>query len=244
MKRILLLAVAAFAAISVFAQNYEHSVGVVAGGLNGLSYKYFISEDLAIQADLAVGLTSTSGSAMKAVKLTYKSLGDIEDRVTMNLSASLWAFELAPNFVYQKNITSTDWCDLDFFVGGGFTLGYAKLISGRIKSVEYAEYIKGVETDKEKYETNEPLGFEDAALDFGKFGINAIGGVEMAFKGAPITLGIDFRPGYGLLFAGNDKEYKERQEEYKELFNAEYSETPLTYNFFDWTLAATVRYTF
>ena len=62
-------------------------------------------------------------------------------------------------------------------------------------------------------------------------------------KGAPITIGIDFRPGYGLLFAGHDEDYKKAQDEAKE-FGYEYSATAPVYHFFDWTLAATVRYTF
>ena len=54
MKKILLLAVAALASLGAFAQDYTHSAGLVVGNLNGLSYKYFISDELAIQADLEV----------------------------------------------------------------------------------------------------------------------------------------------------------------------------------------------
>ncbi|MBP5664142.1 MAG: hypothetical protein J6X16_07720 [Bacteroidales bacterium] len=53
----------------------------------------------------------------------------------------------------------------------------------------------------------------------GKFGINAIGGVEYKFK-IPLTLQADFRPGYGLLF--NDD------------YGASY---------FDWGICVGVRYT-
>lgn len=43
--------------------------------------------------------------------------------------------------------------------------------------------------------------------DCGKFGINAIGGIEYKF-GIPLTLQFDFRPGFGMLFNNySDVEY-------------------------------------
>ncbi len=59
----------------------------------------------------------------------------------------------------------------------------------------------------------------------GKFGINALAGVEYKIANAPVTVGIDFRPGYGLWF-GN------------------YRDVSYNYSFFDWKLAASVRYCF
>jgi hypothetical protein len=61
------------------------------------------------------------------------------------------------------------------------------------------------------------IGSDDVA---GKFGINAIGGVEYKFK-IPLTLQADFRPGYGLAF---DDDYGG--------------------SFFDWGVCVGVRYTF
>ncbi|MCR5554367.1 MAG: hypothetical protein K6F29_02415 [Bacteroidales bacterium] len=57
-------------------------------------------------------------------------------------------------------------------------------------------------------------------VDLGKFGLNAIGGLEYKF-GIPLTLQFDFRPGFGLLF--------------DDYWHAGY---------FDWGLNLGVRYTF
>ena len=247
MKKILLLAVAALASLGAFAQNYEHSAGVVVGNLNGLSYKHFISDELAIQADLGFGIVSTSGSLVDLKKISkddYKS----SVKSTCQSNASLWTFQIAPNFIWQKNIASMDWANLDFFVGGGISLGYAKMTKIEGLKGEVVTNINGQEV-KEKYgeeayryqKDSDWKDYYDKA--YGKFGINAMAGVEFAFTGAPITLSVDFRPGYGLLFAGHDEDYKKAQDEAKE-FGYEYSATAPVYHFFDWTLAATVRYTF
>lgn len=61
----------------------------------------------------------------------------------------------------------------------------------------------------------------------GKFGINAFGGLELCFSDAPLALGFDFRPGYGLGFGSfKDEDFR---------FNYHY-------NFFDWSLGASLRY--
>lgn len=247
MKKILLLAVAALASLGAFAQNYEHSAGVVVGNLNGLSYKHFISDELAIQADLGFGIVSTSGSLVDLKKISkddYKS----SVKSTCQSNASLWTFQIAPNFIWQKNIASMDWANLDFFVGGGISLGYAKMTKIEGLKGEVVTNINGQEV-KEKYgeeayryqKDSDWKDYYDKA--YGKFGINAMAGVEFAFTGAPITLSVDFRPGYGLLFTGDKTESeKEEAKKYKEV-GGSYSRST-TYNFFDWTLAATVRYTF
>jgi hypothetical protein len=249
MKKILLLAVAALASLGAFAQNYEHSAGVVVGNLNGLSYKHFISNELAIQADLGFGIVSTSGTLVGANKETYKEDNyKSSNKTKYQSTGDLWSFQIAPNFIWQKNIASMDWANLDFFVGGGISLGYAKLTNLKVKKGETISNINGNETKTELKEKS----FEDQEKSdwdnfyekaYGKFGINAIAGVEFAFTGAPITVGVDFRPGYGLLFSGDiNKDNKEYAKKFKEA-GGSYKEST-TYNFFDWTLAATVRYTF
>lgn len=57
--------------------------------------------------------------------------------------------------------------------------------------------------------------------NFGKFGINAIAGGEYKFEKIPLALQIDFRPGYGLLFTKQP-----------------------AWNYFDWSVCASARYTF
>lgn len=58
-KGLLLCAFAVLMAGNVMAQ---HEIGGVVGGLNGLSYKYWFSDQLALQADLAVGLSRIPGA--------------------------------------------------------------------------------------------------------------------------------------------------------------------------------------
>jgi hypothetical protein len=247
MKKILLLAVAALASLGAFAQNYEHSAGVVVGNLNGLSYKHFISDELAIQADLGFGIVSTSGSAVWSKK-TSLSGNEASTKTKLQSQANLWTFQIAPNFIWQKNIASMDWANLDFFVGGGISLGYAKLTSLEVKKSESISDKNG-EVTKEKHgeeeykHQTEDTWKEFYKMAYGKFGVNAMAGVEFAFTGAPITVGVDFRPGYGLLFTGDKTDYeKEYAKSVKEDGGSYKNST--TYSFFDWTLAATVRYTF
>lgn len=62
--------------------------------------------------------------------------------------------------------------------------------------------------------------FNNNNVDIGKFGVNAILGLEYKFN-IPLALQFDFRPGYGLLF-----------DEYSDL------------SYFDWNLNIGIRYTF
>jgi hypothetical protein len=56
--------------------------------------------------------------------------------------------------------------------------------------------------------------------DYGKFGLNTIGGVEYKFH-FPLTVQADFRPGYGLHFRNNESS-----------------------SYFDWGINLSARYTF
>ena len=46
------------------------------------------------------------------------------------------------------------------------------------------------------------LGYANFGGDGGKFGINALVGIEANITNAPIAFTFDFRPGYAMLFAG------------------------------------------
>ena len=105
-------------------------------------------------------------------------------------NVAVQSLELNPNFMYEKNITK----GLYLFGGGGLSLGYS-----------WSSYYDW---------------YYSYRADFGKFGINAIAGIEYKFN-IPLTLQFDFRPGYGLLFAQHS-----------------------TWSYFDWNLCAGVRYTF
>lgn len=175
-KFILLVSFIAIASGSLFAQDYKNSIGVVAGSLNGLSYKTFIKEKVALQTDLAFGLIATRGS------MNYYGYTIVGEE-------HAWTFQLQPNLYYQNNILDANWGNIAALVGGGVSLGYA-----------------------------EEFG---SSIHLGKAGFNAIAGVEFILKNTPITIGLDFRPGYGVLF--NDM---------------------LALHMFDWALAANVRYCF
>ena len=57
MKRFLVCILAVLFSLGIFAQSQEF--GVVVGGMNGLSYKKVMSDNFAIQTDLAVGFQRT-----------------------------------------------------------------------------------------------------------------------------------------------------------------------------------------
>lgn len=185
MKKFFLTLMIAAMAMGSFAANYQHSIGAVAGGLNGISYKGFISGNWALQADLGVGLKATAGSVTGSTSWGSATSGDGQH--------DLWDVVFNPNIEYQGNITR----GFDWFAGAGISGGFSYMC------------------------------FSDNGYDgdpMGKFGINAIVGAEYKF-GAPVVIGIDFRPGYGLYAHSGDN----------------YS---VTYNCFDWTLALAVRYCF
>ena len=94
---------------AVSAQNYKHSIGVTFGTLNGASYKTFFSENLALKADLALYKYTVPGGG----------------RAGWGWLGYIGTLELNPNLLYQKNISSWDWGNLDWYVGGGVSLGYA-----------------------------------------------------------------------------------------------------------------------
>ena len=103
--------------------------------------------------------------------------------------------EVNPNFMYEAAIGSKG---LHWLVGGGISLGYAW-------------------HNLYTYDSQYTYGYR---FSYGKFGINAIGGVEYKFN-IPLTLQGDFRPGYGMLFNKNG-----------------------TVHYFDWAVCVGVRYTF
>ncbi len=111
----------------------------------------------------------------------------------------IFDFEANPNFMYEKNITK----GLYWFAGGGVSLGYNFALGESLLGLIETEYCKQ-----------------------GKFGINAIGGLEYKFN-IPLTLQFDFRPGYGMLFYQYGKKKKWGTDHY-----------------FDWGLGVSVRYTF
>ncbi len=173
-KKILLVVALVAAAASAQAQQpYKHSIGVSVGSLEGVSYKMFFTDQLALHADLGFQMLATVGGSNGYTSDMY-----------------FWTFVANPNVVYQDNITGWNWGGIGWFAGGGLSLGLAQ-------------------------------GFGYFSLTSGKWGINAIAGVELGLDDAPLAISLDFRPGYGMRFREN------------------YSTS-----FFDWAIAASVRYTF
>ena len=119
---------------------------------------------------------------------------------------NLWDLELNPNFMYEGNFVA----GLYGFAGGGVSLGYSWTAwDPRVHSTYPIYY----------------WHYNEHYWDCGKFGINAILGLEYKLN-IPLTLQLDFRPGYGMLFG----------EEYWGRANV--------WNYFDWSLNAGVRYAF
>lgn len=164
MKKYILSVLLCVAALSLSAQDYKHSIGGMVGSMYGASYKGFVFdvEHLALQADLGFRLMASAGG-----NGTYTGPIDI------------YTFEINPNMLYQNTIGEFDEGRVDWYAGGGLSLGLcSNLYSTRVGS----------------YVHNAPVQ--------GKFGLNAIAGAEIVFD-APVNLSLDFRPGYGVAFNDN-----------------------------------------
>lgn len=163
----------------------KHEIGLVVGGLNGASYKYWFTDNVTLHADLAVGfLVSKIGYACPNCS-TYHVLW-IEN---------IFDFTINPNAEYNFALPYNFY----LYAGGGISLGYV----GNLESL-YDSYAKT---------------YINAHM--GKFGINAVAGVEYVFNQKPFSIALDFRPGYGLAFAKN-----------------------VDCSYFDWKLAFSARYYF
>ncbi len=182
------------------AQFSNHSAGIVVGSFEGVSYKGFFTENWALQVDLGYKVVGTGAGTY-----SYSEKGEgysYKGSGSTEENMKLWTLELNPNAIYQDAITELSFGSLSWFAGAGVSIGFGKW--------GYSGYPYGPEIS-------------------GKFGINAIGGVELGLNAVPITIGIDFRPGYGLGFDS------EKEDGWK------YSET---LSYFDWALAVSARYCF
>ena len=142
MKKFILCALSLFFATGIFAQSQEF--GVVVGGLNGLSYKKIMSENFAIQTDLAIGFQRTV--AMESAYYDY---------ATWNID--VFDFMLNPNFLYNKELTD----GLYAFIGGGPNIG---LVQGLPSSnVTFGKFGANAMLGAGYKMSNMPLSF---SLDF------------------------------------------------------------------------------
>lgn len=129
-----------------------------------------------------------------------------------SINISPQTFELNPNFMYQSALKS----NISFFAGGGVSLGYCwTMLSGNLGKLAAA--------------------FSDVRFNAGKFGINAIAGLEYKFNG-PWAISFDFRPGYGMIF------YKDAYYNYDDILVV--STKADLVHYFDWGLNLGIRYIF
>ena len=112
---------------------------------------------------------------------------------------TFYTCEVNPNLMYQAEISSSSNYVLSWFAGGGVNAGMMN------------------DLDIKK---SHPMF---------KWGVNAIGGVELYFSNAPIALSFDFRPGYGM------STHK---------INVAGMDATAVNSFFDWKAAIGVRYVF
>lgn len=177
--------VAVFVVAAASARTYGHSIGGNIGSTYGVSYKGFVFpqvKGLALQTDLGIKLLAVPVSVENWIGQTFTT------------SWSCYTFEFNPDILYQSLVAEFDEGRVDWYAGGGLSLGLM-----RDMAVTYDEY--------------------DPTL--GKFGVNAVAGVELLFDAVPVNLSFDFRPGYGIAFI---KDYH--------------------LSFFDWALTVGVRYRF
>lgn len=181
MKKIFAL----FAAVMLVASaSAKHEIGGIVGGLNGVSYKYWFNGTMAIQADLAVGLTQAA---------------------TKGFSYGMWDFTINPNFLYHWQLPA----NFKIYTGGGINFGMASGIGAYAAAgyggyggygdwTDWLDYLapKRAPAAYDPYE----YGYGYGSAIMGKFGINAVVGAAYHIAQAPVVLAVDFRPGYGLGF--------------------------------------------
>lgn len=163
----------------------QHEVGIIAGGLNGLTYKYWIGEYMALQTDVGIGLYKAVGATyMKSPNSASSSSGSGSD------TYDVYDFTFNPNFAGYIPI----WDDLAFYAGCGTSIGFVSEMDN---------------TDSDYF--------------LGKWGVNALTGIEYAIAEFPLSIALDFRPGFSLAW--------QKRGSYTQHVTM-----------FDWKLAIAVRY--
>ena len=227
-KSLLVAALVLSCGLMVEAKPYKYSVGIVTGMQIGPSAKFLLGKNhhFAYMHELSYAYTVTAGSGIKfnmnnmmggmgfaparraGIQDIIDQLGGGGEMIDPSgegegswdelmgggggSSTVMWEdFCYRTNMAYQGKAVSGKGIDLDWYVGGGLSLG-AMITHGTGAG--------------------------------GKFGLNAIGGIEINMSNAPIAVSFDFRPGYGVLFYSM-------------------SGTIGIQHVFDWQLALGVRYT-
>lgn len=259
MKKLTFVAAMLLSATIVCAGAYKHSIGVTVGSQYGVEYKTFVGEHFVVAADLGVQLGATKGmteiisfsnpDAQKA----YEKVN--ESSITVGYKLASWAFQGAANFAYQGTIADFSAGTLDWFAGGGLSLGvmqgqvygkYKGSYPGNMKTGAEVKTVgdawKAMADTREVYKKS-----DDPKEDFGsknpyefKLGLNAYAGVEFALKSVPLVFGMDFRPGLGL----GMKNFSDATVFDPETFTNYECNQLMSIAFFDWALNASIRYYF
>ena len=269
MKKSFFLAALLLSALTISARPYQHSVGINVGGMNGISYKGYVrsSEHFVVIADLNTTLSATKGCLMSQSWLN-KDIEDYQKTENPAYKSSesypnqkfvYWTFQGAANFVYQGDIADWSAASLHWFAGGGLSMG---MMQGQAYGDDMGTYYINMKTGKEIKNVGDAWDamkdtrkvYQDMSSEkkdeagtknpyFFKFGLNAIAGLEVCFKGAPLNLSFDFRPGYGEAI----KMYTYPEFGYVKggLLTFEKNAKRLVGNaFFDWTMGLSLRYRF
>lgn len=231
MKKLLLSAALLLGTMAANALPVQHSVGAVAGSLNGFEYKAYFQNKMVVAATLGVRASQSQGISWAAA-LNNNEAEDVYKQ-SWDLSGSndakfvYWTVEAAGNIGYQDNFKVMSAGAFSWFAGGGLSLGTIQMSDtwGHMKA-DRKDY-ENLSSEKKKYDMN-PIS--------AKVGVNAYAGVEFKFRNLPLIVGCDFRPGLGMSLNGCKVEVGE---------NKEYTCDMLRVNaFFDWALNASVRYYF
>ncbi len=185
MKKFFLFFAAVLMSIGTQAQDIDvshdlfpekpHSMAVMFGSVDGMSYRIFVNEHWAIQTILMWKYLSTYGTTV--TDLTTDGIGQpVFSHSSQWGKLRGWTTELNPNFIYQTPIHVWAWGGLYWNSGAGVSLGLAQ---------------------DWRYPDDFPL--------WGKFGITTISGFELGFRKYPISIFTESFAGYGLLWNSNEE---------------------------------------
>ncbi len=187
MKHICIFSAALLISISMQAQHSNntnandlfvdtpHSMAIMFGSVDGISYRFFVDKHWAIQTILMWKYLSTYGTTV--YDYTIDGIGTPQSLHTSQWGKLRgWTAEFNPNFIYQTPIHIWKWGGLYWNSGAGINLGLAQ---------------------DWKMPTDYPL--------WGKFGINTISGFELGFRKYPISIFTESFAGYGLLWSNYEE---------------------------------------
>ncbi len=155
--------------------NKPHSMAIMFGSVDGISYRFFVDKHWAVQTILMWKYLSTYGTTVRYV--SSNGFGEPQSSRTSQWGKLYgWTTEVNPNFIYQTTIHDWDWGSLYWNSGAGVSLGLAQ---------------------DWKQPNDYPL--------WGKTGINTISGFELTFTKHPISIFTESFAGYGLLWNSHEQ---------------------------------------